>query len=368
MSGFGRKLGGALEKCSDSRRPASRLRTRCATLELGGNILVGARRCLRPVPYAPVGIELRLRRLRQGSVRFAPLARTGRAVDGRANEWMAEHDPKPDGQQTFCLDDVRGRLGDTEELGRTPQQRWVADRIRRGHDEQPLCVARERGQPPREALLDAGRQGKGLLQAEAARELRGRQPSRQLHDRERIAARLDDDPFQHLLVEPCRQDGIEEGPCIPTAERLDAKLGEALKRIDRLSRREDHRDPLGKETSRDEREHAGRRTVEPLRVVDDAECSGCSSAASDSRLRTASPTRNGFGARRELSPSATSSASPWGAGSRSIRWKLGELNCCSAAKASSISPSTPTERATRKSAAAPTALSSSAVLPTPASP
>jgi hypothetical protein len=55
------------------------------------------------------------------------------------------------------------------------------------------------------------------------------------------------------------------------AERLDAKLREAHERIDRLPRREDDRDPLGEQAARDEREHTGRRAVEPLRVVDDAE-------------------------------------------------------------------------------------------------
>ena len=96
--------------------------------------------------------------------------------------------------------------------------------------------------------------------------------------------------------------------------------------------------------------------------------SGCSSAASDNRLRTASPTRNGFGGRPALNPSATSRASRWGSGRCSIRSRLGEHSCWSDAKASSISPSTPTARATRKSDAARTAYSSNAVLPTPGSP
>jgi hypothetical protein len=55
------------------------------------------------------------------------------------------------------------------------------------------------------------------------------------------------------------------------AERLDAKLREAPKRVDRLPCRKDHRDLLRQEAARHERQHAGRCTVEPLRVVDDTE-------------------------------------------------------------------------------------------------
>ena len=83
--------------------------------------------------------------------------------------------------------------------------------------------------------------------------------------------RLDDDPLQHALVEPRRQDRVEQRPRIPMAERLDVKLGEAGERVDRLPRREDHRDLLGQEAAGDERKHARGCTVEPLRVVDDAE-------------------------------------------------------------------------------------------------
>ena len=94
---------------------------------------------------------------------------------------------------------------------------------------------------------------------------------RQLDDRERIAACLDDDPLQHALVEPRRQDRVQQRAGVPMAQRLDVKLRPATERPDRLSRREDHRDPLGQEAAGDEREHARRRVVEPLRVVDDTQ-------------------------------------------------------------------------------------------------
>jgi 8-hydroxy-5-deazaflavin:NADPH oxidoreductase len=83
--------------------------------------------------------------------------------------------------------------------------------------------------------------------------------------------RLDDDPLQHTLVEAGREDRVQQRPRFSTAERLDLKLREAGERLDRLTRREDHRDVLGQKAARHEREHARRCTVEPLRVVDHTE-------------------------------------------------------------------------------------------------
>ena len=54
-------------------------------------------------------------------------------------------------------------------------------------------------------------------------------------------------------------------------EGLDAELREARERVDPIPSREDHRDPLGQESSGDEGQHACRRPVEPLGVVDDAQ-------------------------------------------------------------------------------------------------
>jgi hypothetical protein len=86
-----------------------------------------------------------------------------------------------------------------------------------------------------------------------------------------LPACLDDDPLQHALVEPGRQDRVEQRSRISTAERLDVYLREAGERVDRLARREDQRNPLGEEAAGHEREHARRCTVEPLRVVDNTE-------------------------------------------------------------------------------------------------
>ena len=99
----------------------------------------------------------------------------------------------------------------------------------------------------------------------------GRQPARELQECERIPAGLGDDPLEHGLVEPRRQDGLQQRPGIPAAERPDVELREAGQSAAELTRREGERDLLGQQAARHERERSGRCAVEPLRVVDDAQ-------------------------------------------------------------------------------------------------
>ena len=174
-------------------------------------------------------------------------------------------------EQAFRLHGVRGRLGDPELLRGAPQKRRVADRFCGRQEQQPPRVAGKPRQSPREALLDPGGQRQRRRQAEAARELGGRQPARELHERERIPAGLGDDPLKHGLVEPRGEDGLQQRPCIPAAERIDAELREAGQSAAHVTRRECERDPLGQQAASHERERSGRCAVEPLRVVDQAQ-------------------------------------------------------------------------------------------------
>ena len=165
----------------------------------------------------------------------------------------------------------RSRLGDSELPGRPPHERRVADWIGRRHEQQASRIARKPGQPPREALLDARGQRHRRRQAEPARELRRRQPARQLQQSERIPARLGDDPIQHALIQPSRQDRLQQRPRITTPKGLDVELRQSCERVAQLTRREHERDLLRQQAAGDERERARRRTIEPLRVIDDTQ-------------------------------------------------------------------------------------------------
>ena len=96
--------------------------------------------------------------------------------------------------------------------------------------------------------------------------------------------------------------------------------------------------------------------------------SGCSSAASASRLRTDNPTRKRSGGGPALRPNAVASASRCGPGSCPRRPSIGAHSACMEANASSISDSMPAARAIRHPSAAADRCPNRAVLPTPASP
>ena len=118
-----------------------------------------------------------------------------------------------------------GRLGDAETLSGAPHERQITGRVGRSHQQQAPRITRQLRQPPSEALLDLIGQRHGRGQAESARELRRRQPTRQLQQRERVPARLDDDPIQHLLIESTGQGGVQQRPRVTVPQRPDVELG-----------------------------------------------------------------------------------------------------------------------------------------------
>ena len=80
----------------------------------------------------------------------------------------------------------------------------------------------------------------------------------QLHQREGIAARFDDESLDYLVVQPSRQDRFEQRASVAMTERLDMDLGQRPERLARLSCREQHRDPLGCKAASREPDRLGR--------------------------------------------------------------------------------------------------------------
>jgi hypothetical protein len=184
---------------------------------------------------------------------------------------VAEDNPGTERKETLRLDSGRRPFGDAEALSGTSDQCRIADRVGRRDEQETSRFVRKSGQPSCEALLDTRRQRHVRGQPEAARELRRRQAARQLEQRERIPARLVDDPVKHALVQRGRQDGLQERPRVPVSQRLDAELWKARERAAQLARREHERDLLRQQAPGDERECACRPSIEPLRVVDDGQ-------------------------------------------------------------------------------------------------
>jgi hypothetical protein len=95
-------------------------------------------------------------------------------------------------------------FGNPEFLRGAPQERWVSDRLCGRQQQQPSRFAGKSRESPSEALFDAGGERQRHRKAEAARELGGRQPARELDQREWIPARLGDDPLKDGFVKPSR--------------------------------------------------------------------------------------------------------------------------------------------------------------------
>ena len=144
VRGLGCERGGALEEGSDGRQSAARLRPSGGTLELCGDVLVGHRCRLRPVPRAAIRVDLadRLPPPGRGGQRGAPSARL---PDRRPSEPV--DDGKPLGHQAPSRSSA-STVSATDSgipscCGRPPNERRVADRIGRRHEQQAPRVARE---------------------------------------------------------------------------------------------------------------------------------------------------------------------------------------------------------------------------------
>jgi hypothetical protein len=166
-----------------------------------------------------------------------------------------------------------GRVGpDADLVGRPPQQRGVAHRLGRRHQQQRLGRRRQRPQTAREALLDAAGQGLGVGTPEPARQLGRAQPPGQLQQRQRVAPGLGDDAIAHPLVESPRGHRVEQGPGVTVVQSPHHQLGETgqLVLVAGPAHHEHQGQRLGQQPAGHEAERLRRRPIEPLGVVDQA--------------------------------------------------------------------------------------------------
>ena len=181
------------------------------------------------------------------------------------------------------------------------------------------------------------------------------QPARQLDQRERVAAGLAEDPGPHpsRRAAPGSSRPAAAGPRRRPAPRspAPAALGARARRRTRAARTPIPAAPPAAGAPRTRASAPDTRSSHCASST--MHTSGCSSAASASRLRTASPTRKRSGGGPALRPNAVLSASRCGLGSCPRRPSIGAHSACSPANASSISDSTPAARAIRHPSAAP---------------
>jgi hypothetical protein len=184
---------------------------------------------------------------------------------------MPEHHTGTERHQAVRLGRSSRGLGDPETLRGPPYQRQVAGWVRRSDEQQASRVAREPGQPPREALLDLRRQGQRRGQTKPARELGRGQAARQLEQGERVPPRRGNETLQYPLIQPSRQEGLQQRARIAISQGPHLQFRYSRERVAQLARREQERDLLRQEAAGHKCKRARRRTIEPLRVIDHTE-------------------------------------------------------------------------------------------------
>ena len=212
---------------------------------------------------------------------------------------MTERDLLSEGQQSVRLGVDRRRGGDPEPLGRAPHQQRIARRLGGREQQQSPRLFGQGLEPPSEALLDPPRQrrrlGLSAQQPETARQLRCRQPPRQLQQGQRIPARLGHDPISDLLAERKMNRRFQQSTGVFDTQPAHLQLRKPPQRLTYYARAEHEPDTFSKQPPRRKRERQRRRPIQPLRVIHDTQ-KGRSPAVSESRLNTANPTRNRSGA------------------------------------------------------------------------
>ena len=184
---------------------------------------------------------------------------------------MTERHSLADEQQGVRRHAICGGRPNREKPSRAPEQHRIADRLGRGEQQQTPRIFRQRLEAADEALLDPSRQRPCVRQPEPARQLRRRQPARQLQQCERIAPRLRDDPIAHPLIQHEAHRRAQERPRVAVAKTFHLELGQVPKLLARLTFGEDDPHRFGQQSPSHECQRQGRRLVQPLRVIDDAQ-------------------------------------------------------------------------------------------------
>ena len=238
-------------------------------IERRGDLLVRLPCGRSPVPDSPVWIT-RERPCERG-VRQPALLAGCRLMDGRPDQRM----PEPERAVVDRSEagrhgrrpgvDVHGRS--EQRFGRPAQLGEVAV-LQRREQEQRSHIGVEGGEPRRERRLEPSRQRQRLRCSGQVEIDRG---GRELDQGERIAGRLREDPPLQLvgqggsvqLEERARRAVVQAGE----DEVREPGLVEIARHAGADREEQDHR--LHLQPSREERQHLGRRPVEPMRIVDD---------------------------------------------------------------------------------------------------
>ena len=286
--GFGRQHRRALEERGRRGQAPARLCSAGRALKLLGDVLVGAGRSVGPVPGVAVRIDLRIRHLRQRTVRFLSLLKptpTGRPpsapADGETARGRRTRAGRPRPPAWRRRSEIASRSAARQTSSGSPMGSAAASCSRRRVSAGSASIRRRKVSS---MLPDERHRAR---EREPARQLRRRQSSRQLQQRERVAARLADDLVADPRVQRPGEHRVQQRVRIVLRQTLHDQLGQSRQahRSARAPRRPGRPIPPP---------GGARRTRGPVPRRDRAtaassttQISGCSSATSESRLSTA---------------------------------------------------------------------------------
>ena len=266
---------GPLERERGSREAAPPPRPLGRLLELltYGRIGLHARR--GAVPGAAVRLGFAVQDARQRAVGCLPPGEWRCLVDRGADEWVAKLElGAARVRQARLLGAIERLRSDSELRCGTQDRRELTAVVGRGDEQERLRVRRQPLDPRQERALDPGADGDGGEHRLGARQLRLAQGRGELEQRQRIAARLDDEPVAYLGRERDARVAIDQGPGRLLSEPAQAELREPGRleapKLTLPGGEQDH-DALGLEPPGDEDECVRGRVVEPLRIVDEAQ-------------------------------------------------------------------------------------------------
>ena len=270
---------------AERRRPLQRRRRRSVrtpapcpnsrALELLGGVGVRTDRRSRQMPRPFVQSQIVVERVGQSAVGGPARARGHLLEDRRPHQRMAHLDPR------IAHGHESGLLGELERLGAQPgrlrgphHRRQPSAPLGRDQREHLLRRVREPSHALAEHPLHVRRGRKVLGQPFDTGELRGRQSVRKLDERKRIPARS-----LHEQVADRRRDATVDGISDQRGRRIRVEpanlklrnLARLKATIAAIARGEQDHDPLGTEPTGDEHERIGRRSIEPLRIVHEAQ-------------------------------------------------------------------------------------------------
>ena len=225
------------------------------------------------MPDPAFGIEAWVDGIGERAVDGATLLRRRRPIDGGAHQRMAKGDARAELHQSVGLRRRRRVDADAEPRCRPPDELRLAGGLDRRREQQQPGRGRQLLDPPREALLDPVGHGQRARQAEPSSQLRRLQAAGELEQGERVPLGLGDDPVAHARIEPARGDRGEQLAGVPVGKPHDVQFGQALelRRRTGLTDREQHGDGFRVQPARGDGQRLGRRLVEPLGVLDDAQ-------------------------------------------------------------------------------------------------